>query len=80
METNCSLLNDFSLLVEGLAILMRKLRFNVFGWTEIDPKNMNTNYLIGNCVCLVGSMLAHSCNPNLYWEIENGVLILSTAR
>ena len=50
METNCSRFDDFALLVDKVAILMLKLRFNAFGWTEMDPEDVNNNIYIGDCV------------------------------
>lgn len=80
MQTNCALLNDFVLLTQRVAILMRKLRYNAFGWTEMDARDMNKNHLIANCVCLVSSFINHSCDSNAYWEICNGTIVLSALR
>ena len=81
METNCSLLNGFFAVAQNVAIFMRKLIFNAFGWTELDANDLNKNHLIGTCVCLVPSLINHQCNSTAFWEISNGaVIVISAAR
>lgn len=52
-----------------LVVDIRRIVFNVSGWTD-----WNIDKYVTNCQCLVGSLINHSCVPNTRWEWSDGVI------
>ena len=57
--------------------------YNVFGWNEYEQKDSQDWHIkshVANCQCLIGSLMNHSCVPNVNWEWKNGEIWFTTNR
>lgn len=70
---------EFYHLVENVSFLIRKMIYNVFGWSKVWSNSQSfESKVIANCVCLASSFINHSCEANAYWDFDDGVLTLAT--
>lgn len=69
---------DFARLVEILLLNVRKLTTNMFSWNSLSSSGDLQN--VATCQCLVGSLINHSCKPNVDWEFVNGCIVYTASR
>ncbi|KAH9497603.1 hypothetical protein DERF_013579 [Dermatophagoides farinae] len=70
--------DDFAQLIEILLYNIRKLTTNIFAWNHMGP--FCKGGCVATCQCLVGSLINHSCTPNVEWEFQNGCIIYTALR
>ncbi|XP_054157816.1 SET and MYND domain-containing protein 4-like [Oppia nitens] len=76
---NSHSIKEFAKLAHQLATIVRKVNVNVFGWNGTDPavKGMHK----ASAVCVMTSLINHSCEPNAFWHIsDNGLMTCKVIR
>lgn len=72
--------DDFFLAFTSMVLVnMRRIGFNVFGWHEYND-DWSTRGHVANCQCLVGSLINHSCECNVSWGWNDGIITFTTKR
>ncbi|KAI2810113.1 hypothetical protein BLOT_001269 [Blomia tropicalis] len=74
-----STISDFISLISIIQVNIRKLVTNVFSWNIYD-ESYQVKKSIATCQCLVGSLINHSCDPNVEWDFKNGCIVYTTTR
>lgn len=70
---------EYQQLVAIVLVNIRKLSTNVFSW-NLYTESSSVRKNIGSCQCLVGSLINHSCDPNIEWDFRNGCIVYTSTR
>ncbi|KAI2809515.1 hypothetical protein BLOT_000664 [Blomia tropicalis] len=75
--------SDHKFLLDFIVMVMvdlRRIGYNVFGWQQFDS-DWSLMGNIANSLCLIGSLINHSCVPNTQWGFsKNGIIQFVTNR
>ena len=71
--------DEYIRLIVIIQMNIRKLITNVFSWNNYDD-NCCVTKTVATCQCLIGSLINHSCNPNVEWDFRNGCIIYTALR
>lgn len=72
-------IGEYVQLVAIIQLNIRKLVTNVFSWNVYDD-SFQVKKNVATCQCLVGSLINHSCDPNVEWDFRNGCIIYTALR
>lgn len=70
----------FVKLVEIVLLGIRKFETNLFNWQQCAGDRKSCGAALGTCQVLVGTLINHSCDPNVSWSFHNGCLVYITTR
>ncbi|KAJ6224620.1 hypothetical protein RDWZM_003165 [Blomia tropicalis] len=59
-------------------VYIRRVSVNVFG--KFDYEQKNDRQTVATAEILIGSLINHSCEPNVEWQIKSGHLLFRTNR
>lgn len=71
-------MDTFLKLAEIIQYNIRKLGTNVFSWKYYDDDN--AKHYIASCQVLIGSLINHSCIPNVDWDFFDGCISYTSLR
>ena len=54
----------------------RRTNMNIFGHSVFIPERKK----ISGCIAIVGSLFNHSCDPNIFWTLKNGKLVVTALK
>ncbi|KAF7491086.1 hypothetical protein SSS_01721, partial [Sarcoptes scabiei] len=76
---NNTLRDNLPFLIQNLVEQIRILTFITFGLCEPSVDLFSNKTIVaGDCLCLLGSLINHSCQPNAYWDIDDGFITITT--
>lgn len=68
LESDNSFQDSISALLTIVSTAMTKTVLSEYGWHSLV--NDSERIQVGNYQCLLGSMIAHSCEPNVEWSFD----------